>query len=144
MSEPPAYLPRDGRTPNGWPQGTGIRLIRHQDATPDVALIGPVLEGYGCPREVAAGIVEEICRIGEYATRVRTLTALEDFLHEQLAELGVSVELERVIPDGNTDHAMDDKYTGWPVNRPQFAVVLADKLEAALTTAYPTPGMLRR
>lgn len=137
MDRHPRYLPHGDYVPKGWPQGTGITLSRTPGTPDDRISIAVALVNFGCRPDIALLAADEILAKGAYSTRVRTQTAMCLNLAEDLAAVGVALEFEAVIPNGNIDHALSPENTGRSVRSLRFP---GDARALVEETAAREPG----
>jgi hypothetical protein len=113
--------------------GTGIRISRTSMTPGNRLQVAEVLSQFGCPPQVALRAADRILAEGCYETRVGTATAVCGSLRDFLEASGLEIHLESVKPEGNADHATDERYRRQQVrSRPYPAdIVRAMLAEAA-------------
>ena len=145
MEKLPRYLPQGDYVPHGWPQGTGITLSRTASTPEDRMAVAAVLSNFGCRPEIALHAADEILGEGSYSTRVRTRTAICRNLADDLAAIGVTLEFEVVIPEGNDDHALSPQNQRDEVRSKRYpGDVRALLEEAARAAELAAPSPVRR
>lgn len=96
------------KIPFGYPQGTGVRLVRTDSTGSDVRELALLLASYGCYPVTAVKAAICIIENGFYEARLNTTISMCQNLRRDLTESGI-MEVETDIPEGNYDHARDTK-----------------------------------
>ena len=112
VADVPRYLPQGDYVPFGWPQGTGVEFLRTPDTPENRMAIAEVLSRFGCHPRKALMAADTILDEGCYAARLGTATAICANLREDLAEIGILMRIETVVPKENNNHAMSPHLAG--------------------------------
>lgn len=86
-----------------------MTFSRTEKTPEDRRTIAIVLSSFGCHPKISLRAAHEIIETGHYSTRLKTAAAICRNLQTHLREAGIGYEIEDLIPEGNYDHARDDR-----------------------------------
>ena len=127
------------KIPFGYPQGTGVRLVRTDSTGSDVRELALLLSSYGCYPRTAVKAAICIIENGFYEARLNTTISMCLNLRRDLTESGVMMEIETHIPEGNYDHARDSNNRNREVRINRYPL---EELEPMFNEALEKANML--